>query len=273
MSIAALDAPRSPLEARGRREPRAGRGAGAAGEGSAGPGPGGERVAELAEAGEAAVAGGADVGDKADAEDVDVVQDAGGVCIGQRVSDPAADPQYHRQRQQVLALGMALQVVAPVVGVLLEPGQAADYSLGDWLLTLGFLAICALIAFLLWLHPGPLARLASRRSDHQVFESPIDAGQIQWIALSVLGMYWVMSGVLDLAHIGYQCIWLSDLLGTGEEAAQRLQGQVAYNVLEIAIGLALTLGARGLTNLLQKARYAGSSGMSQRTPPASDDAE
>ena len=112
--------------------------------------------------------------------------------------------------------------------------------------------------------------MASGRSAQQVFESPISAAELQWIALSVLGMVWVMTGIVDLAELGYRYVWMSEMLGTGEEAARRMQGQIAYGAFEILIGIAMTLGARGLATLLRKLRYSGSSGMSaqQSSPEA-----
>jgi hypothetical protein len=170
------------------------------------------------------------------------------------------------------AVMLALRILSGAFGYL-GSEQLAEFSIREHLLVVGFAALGALIAFLLWLYPGPLARIASGRSAHQVFESPIDAGQIQWIALSVLGMAWLMSGILDLAHLGYQYIWMSEMLGTGEEALHRLHGQIAYDVLETLIGVALTLGARGLAGVLQKVRYVGSSGMPVRKPSVLEDSE
>jgi hypothetical protein len=175
----------------------------------------------------------------------------------------------------VIRLG-AVMLVMGVVGVafdVLGSRQSSEFPGSYLLLVVGFVVVTMLIAFLLWLHPGPLARIASGRSAHQVFESSIDAVQIQWIALSVLGMGWVMTGLLGLAHLGYQSIWMSEILGTGEEALHRLHGQIAYHVLEMLIGVALTLGARGLAGILQKVRYAGSSGMPARKPSALEDSE
>ena len=153
---------------------------------------------------------------------------------------------------------------------LLGQGQFAAFSAEERWIAISYFGSGILISFLLWLYPGPLARMASGRSAQQIFESPISATELQWIALSVLGMVWVMSGILDLAELGYQYVWMSEMLGTGEEAARRLQGQIAYAAFEILIGIALTLGARGLATLLRRLRYSGSSGMSAQ--PAAPDA-
>jgi hypothetical protein len=49
------------------------------------------------------------------------------------------------------------------------------------------LVLTLLGASLLWLYPGPLARIASTRSSQQVLDIPIRPAQLHWIALSVLG--------------------------------------------------------------------------------------
>ena len=164
----------------------------------------------------------------------------------------------------VIRLGAVLFAVKALAGLFtfFSPGQIDAYSAAELQVALLVSGAYLLIAFLLWLYPGPLARLAAARSAHQVFESPLTAGQIQWIALSVLGMSWVMAGIIDLANLGYQYIWLPDNLGTGELAADKLKWEIAYDLLEVVIGISVVLGARGLTNLLHRVRYAGSSGVS-----------
>jgi hypothetical protein len=121
-----------------------------------------------------------------------------------------------------------------------------------------------LVAFLLWLYPGPLARLASARSSQQVFESPISAAQVQWIALSVLGMYFVVDGIVGFAHYEVQQL----IVGVIPDREQRIGKfvQVAlYWLLQVGFGVVLVLGARGLGGLLQRMRYG--SGMSQTEAP------
>ena len=154
------------------------------------------------------------------------------------------------------AVMMALNTFGAAFGFY-ATGPRADFSTGESALVVMFLLAILLVSFLLWLYPGPLARLASARSAHLVIESPISAGQIQWVALSVLGMYWVMTAILDLAPIGYQFLVLPEMLGAGVEAAPYLREKVTYHFVELILGISLTLGARGLTGIVQKIRYAG----------------
>lgn len=116
--------------------------------------------------------------------------------------------------------------------------------------------LTVLFAFLLWLFPGPLARMAATRSSHQVFESPIAAEHVQWIALSVLGMYFFVEGVVGFAHYEVQQL----IVGAIADREMRIEKfvQVAlYWLLQMAFGIALTLGARGLTGVLQRIRHGG----------------
>src|SRR5690348_14669117 len=58
--------------------------------------------------------------------------------------------------------------------------------------------ICAfllLLALLLWLYPGLLARAAAGKSSTQAFESPISPREMMHIALAVLGTYFVLRGL------------------------------------------------------------------------------
>ena len=175
----------------------------------------------------------------------------------------------------VIRLGAVMLALGSIerMGYMIGQGGYSSYPAEQQWLAWGFFAFGMLTSFLLWLYPGPFARLASARSAQQVFESPVSAADMQWIALSVLGMYWIMTGILDLSELGYRYVWMSELLGTGEAAMRSLHGQIAYDALEVITGIALTLGARGLAKLLQKMRYAGSSGMAARKASPSEDSD
>ena len=138
-------------------------------------------------------------------------------------------------------------------------------------LAIGSAALSTLIAFLLWLYPGPLARLATGRSAHEVFEAPLDAREIQWIALSVLGMYFVMSGLIDLSSTAYRQYLMSAFVDHVSESARRdAIAEYLFSAVQIALGLALAFGARGLVGLLHRLRHADVS-KSAPVPPHSSD--
>lgn len=115
-----------------------------------------------------------------------------------------------------------------------------------------------LLAFLLWLFPGGLARLTTGKSAHQVFESPIGGEELQHIALAVLGTWFAMWGLILLAHelAGAALIAHADD-GLFDEARKREIATLIGYAVQILLGIVLMLRARGLSALLYRLRYAG----------------
>lgn len=66
---------------------------------------------------------------------------------------------------------------------------------------IGFNGALIALAIALWLYPGWLARLAAGQASGQVFESPISAAQLQYIAFAVLGVAFAMNALLDLVAL------------------------------------------------------------------------
>jgi|SRR5690348_16726661 hypothetical protein len=115
-----------------------------------------------------------------------------------------------------------------------------------WLL--GGVACQVLIAFLFWLYPGALARLTAGRATHESFESTIHAGTMQYIALSVVGAWFTLQGIVYLAY---------ELTRAAQSAFEVLPSErpaLAESSMRVVFGLALLLGARGLVNALARLR-------------------
>ena len=129
----------------------------------------------------------------------------------------------------------------------------AGSEVADLGLSIGFVALVLLLAFMLWVFPGILARIAAGRSSEQVFDSPISAAQIQWIAFSVLGMYFVVSGLVGLSHYAIRYLRAGEMVGYDQMGAFMSDG--LYWILQIALGAVLALGARGLAGALYRLRY------------------
>jgi hypothetical protein len=160
-----------------------------------------------------------------------------------------------------LALGSLASVLSFVI-------TAQSIALDElWLAGLSLL-LTLVIAFLLWLFPGPLARMAAARSSQQVFESPISAMQIQWIALSVLGMYFVITGLIGFARYEMQQLLADAIIDRERHLADFIRIGL-YCLLQVGFGIALTLGARGLVGVLHRLRY----GASTSQPEAPDNAD
>ncbi len=153
------------------------------------------------------------------------------------------------------AVLLAVSTLGSVLSVALMIHQGTSpadlaWVFGVWVATLA-------IAFLLWLYPGPLARLCSARSANQVFDSPITAHDLQWIAFSVLGMYFVVGGIVGFVHYEANLLIADAIL----DREKRIEGFVRsglYWLLQIAVGIALALGARGLTGVLHRLRHGDS---------------
>jgi hypothetical protein len=143
--------------------------------------------------------------------------------------------------------------------VILRPGDRWRAEVNA-AVSIAYVSAGLLVALLLWLYPAVLARIAMRGSTDQVFDSAISALDLQRIALSLLGMYFVMSGVLDLISVGLQSLWLSGMLGQDGLYFRRARMvDCAYFGVQIVIGLIVCLGAGGLANVLDRLRHAGSS--------------
>lgn len=117
-------------------------------------------------------------------------------------------------------------------------------------------AIGLLFAAVLWLYPGMLARVAAGRSSQQVFESPIAAADLQAIALAVLGVAFAVNGVAGLVLHVLHYAWMTSS-STFTSASERGLFPMVADAVQIVLGVALALGARGLGHLLLRLRGRG----------------
>ena len=172
----------------------------------------------------------------------------------------------------VIRVGAVLLAVSTLGSVLsmclaLRNGAAA----AELIPALVAFVLTLLVAILLWLHPGPLARMASARSSQQVLESPIRAAQLQWIALSVLGMYFVVDGLVGFAHYEVQQL-IVGVIADRERRIEKFVQVALYWLLQMGFGLALALGAHGLTGMLRRIRHGGMPSQAEAPDSAGRDA-
>jgi hypothetical protein len=149
------------------------------------------------------------------------------------------------------AVFLAFGSLGSLLGVLVSWRAGSEFP--DLGISIGVVAVTLCVAFMLWVFPGPLARIAAGRGSQEVFESPISAAQIQWIAFSVLGMYFVVSGLVGLSYYVIQYLRAGEMIGYDQVAAFMSDG--LYWIVQIALGAALALGARGLAGVLYRIRY------------------
>lgn len=131
-------------------------------------------------------------------------------------------------------------------------------------LLFGFGGVALALAALLWIYPGVLARLAAGRSTEQVFETPLSFGEVQEIALAVVGACFVMSGIAELAGVSSRIIL--DMTANNmsfREIVSHEVFRVAPPIVKIAAGVALAFRARGLVGWLRSMRERG-------LPPAAE---
>lgn len=167
----------------------------------------------------------------------------------------------------VVRLGAVLLFAQTVVSLpgaweVLRTWEQSSGGAGDGVarvMLIGFGGALIALAIALWLYPGLLARLASgSAASREVFESPIGAKDLQYIALSVLGIVFAVSALLGLVAVLFR-IALSAQLGDVAFTTLAWQNGASLLVqaLELTLGVGLTFGARGLTGLLYRLRERG----------------
>jgi hypothetical protein len=160
----------------------------------------------------------------------------------------------------VLCTAIRLGAVWLGVNVLLTvPGAYTASARGSFgkagltiLLVWGLIAL--FVAFLLWLYPSLLARLAAGKSAMQVFESPISPAQLQYIALVLLGMWFLMTGVVTLSYEILRTLLFAQV-DIASDATARMNAEILSKpIIQILCGSVLTLGSSGLVGLLHRLR-------------------
>lgn len=146
----------------------------------------------------------------------------------------------------IWAVGSLAHLPFSWVAALNTPNSAATVT---WLLCgVGFQL---LVTGMLWLYPGTLARLAAGRASHEFFESAIPATKLQYVALSVVGAWFALQGMVFLSY---------ELIRTVQFTYESLPIKVAALTdagSRLVLGIALMLGARGLTGVLNSIRERG----------------
>ena len=169
----------------------------------------------------------------------------------------------------ILCIGIRLAAVLMAVNAALAiPAAYIAFAHGDWSQSeLGWLAaiwfVVLLLALLLWIYPGVLARMAAGKASQQIFESPISADELQQIAFTIVGLWLVLAGAIALAQLAIRELLVDHVLrgnSTGslaDDARQRMFADFVTEFVRAALGAMLMLRARGLVGLLRRTREAG----------------
>jgi hypothetical protein len=182
----------------------------------------------------------------------------------------------------ILCIGIRLAALLLAVNVLLSvPAGYASLAHGEWGRNeIGWLAavwfVVLLFALLLWVYPGALARIAAGKASQQIFESPIPAEELQYIAFSIVGLWIFLGGLIGFAEMGLRELFVDHVLrnnhaGLDSELLKaRAITDFATYILRIAAGGILMLRANGLVGLLRRTREAGLPPMIEQEPAGDD---
>jgi hypothetical protein len=123
-----------------------------------------------------------------------------------------------------------------------------------------FLLVPSLFAALVWLYADKLARLVMARPNQPLFESDIAASEWQALIFSAIGLWQAVIGFLDTMIHFLKWFPLSRAIrdsGGAMAWPDDYWPDTIASVLQVAVGVGLMLGARGIVAMLHKWRYAG----------------
>lgn len=178
----------------------------------------------------------------------------------------------------LIRLGAVLMVVA-IVGAIPSAWfvARAQHVEGYGGALFGLSALTLVLAALLWIYPGVLARIAAGKASEQIFESPISAEELQWIAFSLAGIWLVVEALSSLIGSGASAVVVSYMSEDKVPIGALIRGEVprfAAPLAKLVLGIALTLSSRGLVGWLRALRERGlSSAVESEADPASPGTE
>jgi len=119
-----------------------------------------------------------------------------------------------------------------------------------------------LVAAVVWIFADLLARLALARPGQPPFESDLPLAHWQELAIGVVGLFEAANGFITLG-IGLLLVFLvgrEDDIAVAVDMEFLVRQGVVEGIVQLAIGLALLFGARGLAGLVRRLRDAGPRG-------------
>lgn len=155
-------------------------------------------------------------------------------------------------RLGAVILGMATILALPNIYFVAHTAQAGAES--SYLLALLYVGVL-IVALCLWLYPNVLASLAAGKATKEVFESPISAHTLQYVAFSVLGVWLVLEGLVALVFEIFRWATFSITMLPGQSVFTTELPRFASAVAQTLFGFALVLGAKGLMTLVDRFRY------------------
>ncbi|MFZ0872091.1 MAG: hypothetical protein WAM90_15375 [Rhodanobacter sp.] len=156
----------------------------------------------------------------------------------------------------VIRLGAVLMAVRLIEGVPVFLWGSPDRVLST--IALGFTALGLLVAGALWFWPGLLAWWAANRQNGEVLESTMGAGQMQYIAFSVMGCWLLISGLANGLQQGITLLMMHAEIYPSPALSPALPANILVGLIKSLVimiaGASLMLGSHGLVGLLHRLR-------------------
>jgi hypothetical protein len=161
----------------------------------------------------------------------------------------------------LIRLGAVIMAVSTIVAVpaVWQTADATHLQEGHLGILFAIGGVSLALAALLWIYPGALARIAAGKSSQQIFESPISADDFLRIVLAVVGVWFVIEAMASLAGVVSRLVVM--IMHTDDVPARSMLATELWYFLpllvKVALGIWLTLGARGLVGWLRSMRERG----------------
>lgn len=157
---------------------------------------------------------------------------------------------------RLFAIFLGLYTLRYVGGIL---RYTVEPSLSNVSVTFLFLPalILALVAILLWFFPLTVATKIIPSIKTSSAPTSLDAGGIEVIAFSVMGLWVLTTAIPDAFHwITFVYLAKSVNVGNSELSPENI-GYIVSTIVELVIGFWLLFGSRGLLGIIRRARYTG----------------
>lgn len=167
----------------------------------------------------------------------------------------------------VIRLGAVLMAVGLFERVPVFLWGSPDRALS--VIALGFTALGLLMAAVLWCWPGLLAWWAASRQNGEVIESTMGAGQIQYVAFSVMGCWLLISGLASGLQQGVTLLLMHAEISPSPALSSNIVVDLIKSAVILVAGGTLMLGSHGLVGLLHRLRGYPHNTISEADPDAS----
>ena len=131
--------------------------------------------------------------------------------------------------------------------------SAGEFQWGALIGTIPILIVPIAIAIVLWRLPGTI--LGELPSSEESVEG-IDYDALMFVGVSLIGLYVLVFGILELATAISSHTVLADY-ASRSEVREQVNHRYFMGTVQTVLGITLILGRSGIARLIGKARYAG----------------